>query len=51
VCVMTGPLILWSSCSGMRPTFMWLEAMGMSWPTGFRWPQRENLAGGSVGCL
>jgi hypothetical protein len=49
--VTTGPPIPWSSCSGTRPMFVQLEAMGVSWPTGFGWPQRENLAGGSAGCL
>jgi hypothetical protein len=49
--VTLGPPIPWSSCSGMPPMFMQPEVMGVSWPTGFRWPQRESLAGGSAGCL
>jgi hypothetical protein len=49
--VTTGLPIPWSSCSGTRPIFAQLVAMGASWPTSFRWPQRESLAGGSVGCL
>jgi hypothetical protein len=48
---MMGPLIPWSFCSNTLRTFVRLEAMGASWPTGFRWPQRENLASGSAGCL
>jgi hypothetical protein len=49
--VTMGPPTSRSSCSGTRPMFVQLEAMGVSWPTGFRWPQRESLAGGSAGCL
>jgi hypothetical protein len=45
-----GPPIPWSSCSGTRTMFVRLEAMGASWQTSFRWPQRESLAGGSAGC-
>jgi hypothetical protein len=46
-----GPPILWGSCSDTQPMFEQLEVMGASWLTGFRWPQRENLAGGSAGWL
>jgi hypothetical protein len=39
-----------SSCSVTQSMFGRPGAMGESWPTGSRWPQRESLVGGSGGC-
>jgi hypothetical protein len=48
--VMMEPPTPLSSCDATRPMFGQPEVMGMSWPTGSRWPRRESLAGGFVGC-
>jgi hypothetical protein len=48
--VMVEPPIPLSSYSATRPMFRQPEVMGVSWPTGSQWPQKERLTGGSAGC-